>query len=172
MMLLFRSRRIDVRSHWGFLREREFRGLSSIFGAARKYCSGWIGQVILIWWKCSVTLTVKLNYAPNKNTSFFLLQALRQLLQVHRMISNNKTPASQSPTEVMFARRIPSVYDKLLPKQTKPGRTCIVPQKRSNPGDKVFFQNLQRQQIILGYGNDRKKNWEHDIHYKGSTIYS
>ena len=29
-------------------REREIRGLSSIFGAARKYGSGWIGQVILI----------------------------------------------------------------------------------------------------------------------------
>ena len=53
--------------------ESEFRGLSSIFGAARKYGSGWIGQVILIGWKCSATLTVKLNYAPNKNTSLFLL---------------------------------------------------------------------------------------------------
>ena len=74
LLLLFRSRRIDVRSHWGFLREREFRGFSSIFSAARKYGSGWIGQVILIGWKCSATLTVKLNYAPNKNTSFFLLQ--------------------------------------------------------------------------------------------------
>ena len=56
-------------------REREIRGLSSIFGAARKYCSGWIGKVILIGEKCSATLTVKLNYAPNKNLSFFLLQA-------------------------------------------------------------------------------------------------
>ena len=55
-------------------REREIRRLSSVFGAARKYSSGWIGQVILIVWKCSVTLTVKLNYAPNKNSSFFLLQ--------------------------------------------------------------------------------------------------
>ena len=74
LQLLFRSRRIDVRSHWGFLREREFRGLSSISGAARKYGLGWIRQVILIGWKCSATLTAKLNYAPNKNTSFFLLQ--------------------------------------------------------------------------------------------------
>ena len=74
LLLLFRSRWIDVRSHWGFLKEGEIRGLSSIFGAARKYGSGWIGQVILIGWKCSATLTVKLNYAPNKNSSFFLLQ--------------------------------------------------------------------------------------------------
>ena len=70
LLPLFRSRRIDVRSHWEFLREREIRGLSSIFGAARKYGSGWIGQVILIVWKCSATLTVKLNYAPNKKSKF------------------------------------------------------------------------------------------------------
>ena len=69
-LLLFRNRRIDVRSLWGFLSEREFRVLSSIFGGARKYGSGYIGQVILIGWKCSVTLTVKLSYAPNKNSSF------------------------------------------------------------------------------------------------------
>ena len=73
LLQLFRSRRIDVCSHWGFLREREFRRLSSIFGSARKYGSAWIGQVILIGWKYSATLTVKLNYAPNKNSSFFLL---------------------------------------------------------------------------------------------------
>ena len=39
----------------------------------------------------------------------------------------------------MFARRIQSVNDKLLPKQTKLGRTNIVPTKRYNPGEKVFF---------------------------------
>ena len=67
-------------------------------------------------------------------------KALQQFLQVYRITPNNKTPASQSPAEVMFARRIRSVYDKLLPKQTKPGRTSIVPPKRYNPGEKVFFR--------------------------------
>ena len=70
LLRLFRSRRIDVRSLWGFLSKREIRGLSSIFSAARKYDLGWIGQVILIGWKCSATLTVKLNYVPNKNFNF------------------------------------------------------------------------------------------------------
>ena len=62
-------------------------------------------------------------------------KALQQFLQVYRITPNNKTPASQSPAEVMFARRIWSIYDKLLMKQTKPGRTCIVPPKRYNSGD-------------------------------------
>ena len=46
-------------------RERRIHGLSS-----SKYGSGWIGQVILIGWKCSASLTVKLNYAPNKKYKF------------------------------------------------------------------------------------------------------
>ena len=60
--------------------EREIRGLSPIFGAARKYGLGWIGQVILIGWKCLATLMVKLNYVLNKNSSFFLLQTLNSKL--------------------------------------------------------------------------------------------
>ena len=43
-------------------------------------------------------------------------RALQQFLQVYRIAPNNKTPASQSLAEVMFARRIRSVYSKLLPK--------------------------------------------------------
>ena len=54
--------------------EKMFWRLSSIFGAARKDGPGWIRLVILIGWKYAATLTVKLKYAPNKNTNFFLLQ--------------------------------------------------------------------------------------------------
>ena len=45
------------------VREREIRGLSSIFSAARKYSSGWIGQVILIGWKCSVRAKQKFKFS-------------------------------------------------------------------------------------------------------------
>ena len=83
-------------------------------------------------------------------------KALQQFLQVYRITPNNKTPASQSPAKVMFVYKIWSIFDKLLMKQMKPGRTCIVPPKRYNSGDSLF-QNLQRQQIFLGDGNNRKK---------------
>ena len=63
---------------------------------------------------------------------------------------NNKTPASQWLAEVLFARRIRSVYDKLLPKQTKPGRTSIVTTKRYKHGEKGFFRNFK----------DNKSFWE------------
>ena len=42
--------------------------------AAQKGDSGWIGKVILIGWNYASTLMVELNYAPNKNTKFLLLQ--------------------------------------------------------------------------------------------------
>lgn len=46
-------------------------------------------------------------------------KALQQFLQVYRITPNNDTPSALSPAEVMFARKIRSVFDKLLPKQTK-----------------------------------------------------
>ena len=67
-------------------------------------------------------------------------KALQQFLQVNRITPNNKTPTSQSPAKVMFACRIWSMYDKLLPKQTKSGRTNIVSTKCYNPREKVFFR--------------------------------
>ena len=42
--------------------------------AAWKDGSDWIEKVILIGWNYVSTLTVELNYMPNKNTKFFLLQ--------------------------------------------------------------------------------------------------
>ena len=67
-------------------------------------------------------------------------KVLQQFLQVYRITPNDKTPASQSPAEVVFAHRIWSVYNKLLPKQTKPERTNTVPAKCYNPREKVFFR--------------------------------
>ena len=76
-------------------------------------------------------------------------KALQQFLQVYRITLKNRTPASQSSSEVMFACRIWSVYDRLLPKQMKPGRTTIIPTKCYNPGE-VFFRIFK----------DNKSFWE------------
>ena len=64
------------------------------------------------------------------SSTIFLVFGMTQFLHVHRITPDN-------------ARRKRSVYNKLLPKQTKPGRTCIVPPKRYNPGDKVFFRIIK-----------------------------
>ena len=66
-----------------------------------------------------------------KQEAFLAMEkAFQQFLQVYKIMPNMKTPASQSPAEVMFARRIRSVYDKLLPKQIRPATASIVPTKK------------------------------------------
>ena len=98
-------------------------------------------------------------------------KALQEFLQVYRITPNNKTPASQWPAKVMFAPKIRSVYDKLLPQLTKTGRTNIVPTKRYNPREKGFFRIFKDNKPFLGGGYDRKKSWEYDLHCKGFTIH-
>ena len=81
-----------------------------------------------------------LKRALKKASAMPTKRALQQFLQVYRISPNMKTPASQSPNEVMFARRIWLVYDKLLQKQTKPATASIVPTKKYYPGEKVYFK--------------------------------
>ena len=66
-------------------------------------------------------------------------KVLQRFLQVYRITPNNKTPALQSPADIILARRIQSVYDIFLPKQTKLGKTNTVPTKRYNPGERLFL---------------------------------
>ncbi|XP_014768903.1 uncharacterized protein LOC106868251 [Octopus bimaculoides] len=40
---------------------------------------------------------------------------LQQFLRVYRVTLNPNTPAGSSPTELMFVRKVKSVFDKLLP---------------------------------------------------------
>ena len=48
-----------------------------------------------------------------------------------------------APAEVMFTRNIKSVFDKLLPNQSKPGLSNKVTRKRFKIGEKVFFRIFQ-----------------------------
>ena len=84
-------------------------------------------------------------------------KALQQFLQVYRITPNNKTPASQSPAAVMFACRIQSVYDKLIPKQMKPKRTNIVPTKCSNPEKKSFSEFLKTMNLFGRWVQSREE---------------
>ena len=58
-------------------------------------------------------------------------KALQQFLQVYRITPNPNTPLAVSPAETMFARKIRSVFDKLLPKQNKLRKTTLAPKKGS-----------------------------------------
>ena len=78
------------------------------------------------------TLTRALKKASGTPTD----NALQQFLQVYRITPNPNTPLTVSPAEMMPARKIRSIFDKLLPKQTKQRKTTLAPKKRFNPGEK------------------------------------
>ena len=46
-------------------------------------------------------------------------RALQQFLQVYRITPNSNTPMGHSPAEIIFARKVKSVFDKLIPRQAK-----------------------------------------------------
>ena len=66
-------------------------------------------------------------------------KTLQQFLQVYRIMPNENTPFQMSPVEVMFARKIRPVFDKLLLKQVKRAK-ATVPKKKYMPEEKIFFQ--------------------------------
>ena len=70
-------------------------------------------------------------------------KALQQFLQVYRITPNPNTPLAVSPAETMFARKIRSVFDKLLPKRNKLRKTTLAPKKRFNPGEEFPLKKYQ-----------------------------
>ena len=55
------------------------------------------------------------------------------------MTPNANTPAELPPAQIMFARKVRSVFDKLLPRQIKPSRDQTA-SKRYVPGEKIYFK--------------------------------
>ena len=66
---------------------------------------------------------------------------------------NPNTPLAVSPAETMFARKIRSVFDKLLPKQNKPRKTTLAPKKWLNPGEKITLK-ISKQHVLLRTWNN------------------
>ena len=83
-------------------------------------------------------------------------RALQQFLQVYRITPNESAPAKMAPAELMFARKIRPVFDKLLPKHIKPP-TSTIPKKVYLPGEKVFFQNQKDNVIFWELGKVQKR---------------
>ena len=83
-------------------------------------------------------------------------KALQQFLQVYRITPNESAPSQMSPAEVMFARKIRPVFDKLLPKQVKPAKTTV-PKKNYMPGEKIFFQMYKNNKTFWEQGKVKNR---------------
>ena len=69
------------------------------------------------------------------------MKGVYKFLSVCQITPNPNTVSSMSPAELMFARKIRSVFDRLLPsppkkKYLKKDNTSV---KIFKPGDKVYF---------------------------------
>ena len=86
-------------------------------------------------------------------------RALQQFLQMYRIAPNPNTPMERSPAETMFARKVKSVFDKLIPRQAKFKKTVSPHKKHFYPGDKVLFKAYKNNftfwevRIIKGLAN-------------------
>ena len=85
-----------------------------------------------------------LNRTLNKAQGTPTDRALQQFLLVYRITLNPNSPSTGSPAEIMFARKIRSAFDKLIPKQSKTNTTEHVSRKLFLPGQKIFFKIFKR----------------------------
>ena len=92
-------------------------------------------------------------------------KSLENFLSVYRITPNPNTNAGLSPTELMFARKIRSVIDRILPNTNKTTATREDLSTRFyKPGDKILFLNYRT----------GKSFWEEGIIMKriGHVLYS
>ena len=91
-------------------------------------------------------------------------KALQQFLQVYIIMPIDITPSSLPPAEVMFARKIRFVIDKLSPNKQNSDEQTLCPKNATNPERKFFFQIFR----------DNKSFWEMGTIEKrvGNMIYT
>ena len=70
-------------------------------------------------------------------------RSIQKFLAVYRITPNSNTDLGLSPASLMFARKILSVFDRLLPSTTKKIEKENFATKFYKPVDEVFFRNYR-----------------------------
>ena len=83
-------------------------------------------------------------------------KALQQFLQVYRVTPNANTPAELPPAQIMFARKVRSVFEKLLPRQIKHSKKQTV-SKYYVPGEKNYFKIFKANKTFWELGTIKKR---------------
>lgn len=79
-------------------------------------------------------------------------QCIQTFLAIYRVTPNPNNNVNSSPAELMFARKIRSVFDRLLPEKKKVFKKENLNTKCFSPGENVYFKNFQngRNQWVEG----------------------
>ena len=67
-------------------------------------------------------------------------EELQEFLSIYRITPNPNTNANVSPAELMFARKIQSIFDKLIPSK-KGNKEINTSNKTYSPGENIYFLN-------------------------------
>ena len=70
----------------------------------------------------------------------------------------------RSLAETMFARKIRSVFDKVIPRQARFKKTVTLPKKRYACGEEVLFK-VYKNNNVLGSGHSETKSERASLHY-------
>ena len=84
-------------------------------------------------------------------------RALQLFRQVYRITPNPYTPMGRSPAEIMFSRKIKSVFDKFIPRQAKFKKTVSPHKKHFYLGDKVLLQAYKNNMTFWEVGTLKKR---------------
>ena len=68
------------------------------------------------------------------------------------MTPNSSIPSLKAPAEVMFGRKIKSVFDKLLPNPNRQSPKNFITKKRFKVGEKIFFKIYQNNKTFWESG--------------------
>ena len=69
-------------------------------------------------------------------------RALQQFLLVYIVTPNANTPMGRSPAETMFARKIRSVFDRLIPRQDRFKKIVTLSKKNVTPVAKKYYSKF------------------------------
>ena len=83
-------------------------------------------------------------------------KALQQFLQVCRVTPNANTSAELPLAQIMFARKVRSVFEKLLPRQIKHSRKQTVSQYYIL-GEKIYFKIFKAKKMFWELGTIKKR---------------
>ena len=84
-----------------------------------------------------------LKRALKKETGTPTKKALQLFLQVYQITPNKSSPSTLSPAAIMFARRIRSVFDNLIPSKKSHIPAILVPRRKFNKKPKLFYKNYK-----------------------------
>ena len=138
-----------------FIIQTDHKPLISIFGS-KKGLPVYTANRLLRWGKIISNYNFKIEFLTSKNICHGGSLS-RLLLKIRKFLKNQLLQLQEGICEIktMFARKIKSVFDKLIPQQAKFKKTVSPHKKHFFPGDKVVFKAYKNNMTFWEIGTTK-----------------